>query len=248
MVSPDTGVAYQDVVTYTIRLENLGAVDETGVLLTDALPVELDFDQWIEQPDGASENEDVIAWGGTLTAETAITFTFTAAYIGDVDDMVTNTATYSGSLAFTDSITFAVGTPDLAISQVATPALAGPRQPITYTLIFTNVGVTTATGVSITDAIPISVTDTSIISSSVAITQVEGTRYTWDIQDLEPGQGGIIVISGVLQDMLPSHTFTNTATMGTVAYEANLENNSASASITLQAHYIFLPLVLRNWP
>ncbi|RME32265.1 MAG: DUF11 domain-containing protein, partial [Thermoflexia bacterium] len=95
-VAPDTDVPYHSTVTYTIVLSNGRAVNDT-VLFTDTLPAEVDFGAWIERPEGATVNNDVITWTGTVTAGTAITFSFTAQHVGGYGDVVTNTAEFSGT-------------------------------------------------------------------------------------------------------------------------------------------------------
>ncbi len=95
-VTPDTDVPYHGTVTYTIVLSNGRAVNDT-VLFTDTLPAEVDFGAWIEGPDGATVDNDVITWAGTITAGTAITFSFTAQHVGGYGDVVTNTAEFSGT-------------------------------------------------------------------------------------------------------------------------------------------------------
>jgi uncharacterized repeat protein (TIGR01451 family) len=94
--TPDTDVPYHGTVTYTIVLSNSRAVDDTA-LFTDTLPAEVDFGAWIEQPEGAAVDNDVITWAGTITAGTAITFSFTAQHVGNYGDVVTNTAEFSGT-------------------------------------------------------------------------------------------------------------------------------------------------------
>ena len=96
-VTPTTEVDYNGTVTYTVVLENIGGVDDAAVLFTDTLPAEVDFGEWIEQPDGATVSNDEITWSGTLTAGTAITFAFTAQHVGNYGDVVTNTADFSGT-------------------------------------------------------------------------------------------------------------------------------------------------------
>ncbi len=95
-VTPTVNVAYHGTVTYTVLLRNIGGVDDT-VLFTDTLPAEVDFGEWVEQPEGATVSNDEITWSGTLTAGTAITFTFTAVHIGNYGDVVTNTAQFQGT-------------------------------------------------------------------------------------------------------------------------------------------------------
>ncbi|MCS7283014.1 MAG: hypothetical protein NZ769_06680, partial [Anaerolineae bacterium] len=95
-VTPTTDVKYHGQVTYTVRLANIGGVNDT-VLLTDTLPAEVDFGQWIERPEGATVDNDVITWSGTITAGTAVTFSFTAQHVGNYGDVVTNTAEFRGT-------------------------------------------------------------------------------------------------------------------------------------------------------
>ena len=122
---------------------------------------------------------------------------------------------------------------DLRIVKGVSSINAIPGQLITYTLTFSNVGNELVTGVVITDVIPISVTNTSVISSGVAITQVNGSRYVWDIAPLNMEQGGVITITGVLSAGLQfGAIFTNTAVITTTsATESDMSNNSSSVSV-----------------
>ncbi|MBN2004578.1 MAG: DUF3494 domain-containing protein [Anaerolineae bacterium] len=122
---------------------------------------------------------------------------------------------------------------DLRIIKGVNAINATPGQPITYTLTFSNVGHELVTGVVITDVIPISVTNTSVISSGVAITQVNGSRYVWDIAPLNMEQGGIITITGVLSAGLQfGAILTNTAVITTTsATESDMRNNHSSVSV-----------------
>jgi uncharacterized repeat protein (TIGR01451 family)/CSLREA domain-containing protein len=96
-VTPTGTVGYHGIVTYTIVLANAGAVNDTNVILTDTLPVEVDFGRWLENH-GATVADDEITWGGGVTASTNITFTFTATHTGSYGDVVTNTAQFSGTV------------------------------------------------------------------------------------------------------------------------------------------------------
>ena len=118
-------------------------------------------------------------------------------------------------------------------------------QAITYTLTFYNAGLGTATDVVIADTIPVSVTNSSVISSGVAITQTS-PGYVWSVQDLAPGQGGVITITGVLSDPLAGGTFTNTARIATTAVDANAGSNSDAAEVSVK-YRICLPLVVNNY-
>jgi hypothetical protein len=66
--------------------------------------------------------------------------------------------------------------------------------------------------VVVTDIVPISITIDTILSSGVAITPTGSISYAWQVQDLAPGAGGVIILSGVVSSALPAGAaFTNTA-------------------------------------
>ncbi len=120
---------------------------------------------------------------------------------------------------------------DVTLVKTVTPEFALPGNALTYTLTFTNEGVLAATGVRITDTIPASVTVVSV-GSDVAINQVVGTQFVWEVQDLEPGAAGVITISGVLSDDLAGGVFTNTATIA-ADQDEDPNNDSSSVSVTV---------------
>lgn len=85
--SPNTRVAPNGLVTYTIILSNGGGADVTSQL-TDTLPVQVAFAGWVVQPAGAGVSSGEVTWSGTVTAGQAISLIF----------VVTNTAT-SGTVS-----------------------------------------------------------------------------------------------------------------------------------------------------
>jgi|GEM_PF-1736106 len=155
-VIPTTEVAYHSAVTYTLMLENSMTITDT-VLLTDTLPAEVTFGTWIETPPaGTDVTGDVITWNGALAASTTLTFTFTAIHVGDYGDVVTNTATFSGTTqSGTATATFATIINDILYDvAVAKTALAdevyvfdGAGALVAYTVEIDNVSVISATEV-----------------------------------------------------------------------------------------------------
>ena len=96
-VIPAAEVPYHGVVTYTLVLSNTGAMSDTQVVLTDTLPAGVSFGQW-RVNHGAIAQGNAITWTGALTANTTLSFTFTAMHTGEWSDVITNTAYLSGTL------------------------------------------------------------------------------------------------------------------------------------------------------
>jgi uncharacterized repeat protein (TIGR01451 family) len=76
-VVPQADVPPGGVVTYTVVLSNSGAGDALGVVLTDALPVEVTFGGWVQQSGAVYEN-GVITWTGNLAGSAEARLVFTA--------------------------------------------------------------------------------------------------------------------------------------------------------------------------
>jgi uncharacterized repeat protein (TIGR01451 family) len=136
---------------------------------------------------------------------------------------------------------------DLAITKSATPRVTDPGGAITYELTFSNAGHLTATGVLITDTVPALLTDVAYIGSGAVITPTGGVLYTWQVQDLAPGQGGAITVTGIVSPSLPPGKFIdNTATITTTAVDGNHGNNASSVGVMIPSAYNYLPLVTRD--
>ena len=97
-VTPAADVAHHGIMTYTVSLNNLGTLDDTNVLFTDTLPAAVSFGGFVGTSHGASVTGNAISWSGTVYSNTARTWVFTAAHIGDYAETVTNTAYFSGTL------------------------------------------------------------------------------------------------------------------------------------------------------
>jgi len=107
------------------------------------------------------------------------------------------------------------------------PALrAGVR--LTYTLVYSNAGMAIATGVMITDAVPITLTDVSYTYVGAALTPTGSIRYAWEVEDLAPGEGGAITVTGAVSPSVSGvFSLTNQATIATGCPDNNLDNNTS---------------------
>jgi uncharacterized repeat protein (TIGR01451 family) len=194
--APTSTVPYRGLVTYTVILSNTGALSDTNVILTDTLPVEVDFGSWIENH-GATVAGDEITWNGVVTASESITFTFTATHTGGYGETVTNTAEFSGTAqAGSAQAVFDVASAaDLAIAKSITPTgTVAYHSLVTYTVILSNTGASSDANAVLTDTLPVEVDFGSWIENHGAT--VAGDEIIWN---------GVVTAS-------QSITFTFTAT------------------------------------
>ncbi|MFN8442834.1 MAG: M36 family metallopeptidase [Caldilineaceae bacterium] len=119
---------------------------------------------------------------------------------------------------------------NLGIEQQVTPAgTMRPGQPLTYTLSFSNTGVTTATGVLITATLPSALTDLAVVNSGAIITQVATSPYQWQVEELAPTAGGLITVTGMVSPLLNSDQYLLfRSSIGGQNYDQNASNNSTT--------------------
>ncbi len=121
---------------------------------------------------------------------------------------------------------------DLALGKAVPPPTVAPGQAITFALTLTNTGSLPAAGIVVTDTLPACVGGASF-TSTLRITDTGYTPpYVWLVEDLAPGQGGVITISGVLTAPLAAGTYTNTAFIS-AASDLLAENNTAVITFTV---------------
>ncbi|MCB0189529.1 MAG: DUF11 domain-containing protein, partial [Caldilineaceae bacterium] len=103
-------IEYGETITYTIVLTNSGNAYAYNTTVTDTLPADVAFLNWVQQPSGAAyqSGSHQISWVGTVVAAQSQTFTFVGRHTGGPDEVVTNSVTYghatgsdSAEVAFT---------------------------------------------------------------------------------------------------------------------------------------------------
>ncbi len=121
---------------------------------------------------------------------------------------------------------------DVALGKAVSPQTVLPGQAITFTLTLSNPGDFPATGIVVTDTLPSFLGSVSF-TSSLLITDTGYTPpYVWQVQDLAPGQSGVITITGVLTVPLAAGTYTNTAVIAATG-DLLAENNTAVVTFTV---------------
>jgi uncharacterized repeat protein (TIGR01451 family) len=150
--------------------------------------------------------------------------------------------------------------PDLVVHGAASSASAAAGDPLTYTLAFSNTGSSIAAGIVLTDVIPAGLLVQDISHSGAAITEVVAAggvqasaaplTTIWQVEDLDPNQGGAIVVAGRIDPSLPAGQLTTSAVI-TSPGDTNPVNNADSTSVTVSGGPAsvpptYLPYILKS--
>lgn len=243
------GDAGEDLV-YRISYTNIGGQAAAGVVLTDTLPIGTVYVD-DSRGDGV-EVDGALVWDLGLVeagARKVITVTLRLG-AGTPGGDLSNTAeisTVPGEPYVDDNVAaFEMLVADLHITKTASSQGVNPGEAITYTLTFTNSGQAVARGVVITDAVPTCLVDVDYVSSGATITPTGSLSYTWQVADLAPGEGGTIIVTGVVSPGLPpGYDLSNTAVITATGLDGDPSNNHATASATTWFYYYF-PLISRT--
>lgn len=240
-VEPVGAVYPGDTIRYTLTYSNAGPATAHHVVIRDALPSGLTDVQVtssgapITLRDGTHFVWDVadlaMGQGGqiVITARVAL----------DFSGEISNTAgieTSARQLELADNTTAPVTTtvlplPDLAISKTA-PANLAAGQVITYVIAFANVGAGFASGVTLTDDLPDLLLDPQVAATrGAAITARPGEPFTWDVEALSPGEGGVITLTAQLPADFTG-LIENSAEIATLSLELNTANNATGPVVT----------------
>ena len=204
-----------ETITYTIVYTNAGTAVASNVMITDTLPPGM-------------TTLSPTSWNvGSVNVNGGSSIVFTATVDSNVQGapLLTNKVVIASSDVEINAnnnsaeTTLQVAAPDLIISKSG-PATASPDEVITYTLIYTNVGDSTAQDVMITDTLPMSV-------STAAPTG-------WSVGAVAPSAHGAIVFTATVDHAVPGNAvLANHVVIATVTSESNTTNNAAESSLTV---------------
>lgn len=237
---------------YTIVVTNNGPSDATGVRVTDNLPDGIQITSatstvgTVTIPASAQDttpanNDDLIVNVGALANGATATITVNATVLPGTTGTLSNVATVdstdtslieSDTTNNTDTETTAL-TPsvDLRVTKAdaADPIIAG--NALTYTIMVTNDGPSTATNVNLSDTLPSGVTFTSATSTQGTVSHAAGV-VSGNLGTLAPGATATVtLIVGV--NPATRGTITNTASVTSTETDSNTTNNSGSADTTI---------------
>ena len=226
-------------IQYTLDFMNAGTDLAVGVVLTDIIPVEVinpiitssgaqitlrPGSRFVWDVENLSPGE-----GGTILINGQVAVNASGLFTNEAKIA---TASFESVLANNQAgpVTTVVAMPDLEIDKTA-PAVVSSGGLITYVLSYANTGSALAQGVVLTDVIPAEVANPAVTSSGAAITPRPGSAYIWDIENLSPGESGMITITGTVT---PGFTgvLSNQASISTASVEVHTANNQAGPVLT----------------
>ena len=247
-IKPDTSsVLAGESITYTVLVTNTGFVDLHNVAVTVDLPELVEFVS-VDTNQGSGTFS-----GGTVEATiNKLAVGSNAASVDIVAKPVITTpnetdisnqafVTSESASAQTNIVTHnVINFTDLSITKQRQPmGQLAPGQTVTYTLTYINNGPGLALSPVIVDLIPSSVTNVGFTSSGPAIQSIGSSDYVWRVEDLWPGVGGTIEITGTIDSQVQdAMSFTNTATIAAKVdaplIDTDLADNASSAAVQVQ--------------
>lgn len=221
--------------TYTIKVTNNGPADAANVTIVDQLPKELTFVS-------ASNGNCAVDAGtlkcalGTLGAGNSLSVNVVMDVPSDLaeDTQILNTAsatttTDSDNGEVTDSATSTVKTlADVEIQKLGQPnAVAG--QDITWDILVTNLGPSTAREVVFSDVLPEGLQDDVTVKWSAGECSTVGTTIKCQLGDLANGKSAVILIDAKVKSDYQGATMENSASISSATSDPNPANDSSKA-------------------
>ncbi|MCA9213673.1 MAG: DUF11 domain-containing protein [Planctomycetales bacterium] len=245
-----TTVGPNDVVAYTIVVQNNGPSDVTNATITDDFPAALTNVSYTSTTSGTVSGQTASGSGNindvvSLTSGSSITYTATATVAASASGTIVNTATVTpsnladesnqsnNSATDTDTVT-----PDFDLSITKTNSVTSVTsgQATSYTIVVANSGPSDVDGATVVDAFPTELTNVSYtsVASSGASGNTSGTGSISDTVNLPSGSSITYTVSGTV-DANASGSIVNTATVTapTSLTESNTTNNSATDTDTI---------------
>ncbi len=227
---------------YTVTVTNDGPVSATGLVITDVLPVgvnygggasgspDFDGDKVLNWPLGSWP--DIGPGGGSITltipVSTKIDLTSNTVLTNTAEVSYENRAGYRYQAEDATDMTTVVRIEraDLAVSKADDPDPVAAGSEITYTISYTNNGPSDAFGVVITDDLSANAAFIEVVSQSPDIWTLtqNGQQLTWESTGLTAGQVGTIVFKVFVQ---PSSigAVVNDVAIDSDILDPDLENN-----------------------
>jgi uncharacterized repeat protein (TIGR01451 family) len=204
-------------VTYTITLTNTGNATANTVAVTDVFSTGFSLASYSWT--GVVPGRDITGTPGTIQLSTVgVTAPFTPGLYYNPAVTVTNG---SEQTTLTDSAPLIVTAPELHLAKVAARGVISAGESISYTLTYSNVSSTAASGVWLTDTLPAGVT---FVGSVPPPSAQAGDQIGWSLGTLGASASGTLLITVSVPASLADNTILdNSATI------TSAEGSGASA-------------------
>lgn len=221
--------------TYTVALTNRGPWPATSLAVTDTLPSAVTFLSAVTTKGAVSTNGNALTWNvGTLGAgsNALLTITAKASATGGNFTSSAGASFYEADFATSNNTANATVTiaplSDLTLTQTA-PSVAYLSNNITYTVVVTNRGPSTATGVMLTNWVPAIASYVSAASTQGTPTQAGGV-VTCSVGSLASNATATLTVT-----VKPTVTGTMTNKAATLPGDTDpaLTNNTVSLLTTV---------------
>jgi uncharacterized repeat protein (TIGR01451 family) len=256
---PDPVIA-GSTITYLLTVTNAGPSDAELVSLQDTIPANTTFEVftapagWMTQTPNTAETDTVTARTPKLAGGATATFTLTVRVNANMSTgtTITNTATVSAATSDPDgnnnsatATTAVVTSADVSISKTDSPDPVFAGFDLTYTVTVENTGPSDGHTVAFGDTIPAGTT-------FISFTQTAGPAVTTvgppvggpgvaigNIDTLAAGASATFtLVVNVNGSITAGTTITNTATITSATPDSNKDNNTGSATTTVQQQAI----------
>jgi len=243
--APDT-IHAGGTMNYTLQVRNRGALDASGVTLTDDLPPEVDFDSATPSQGTCSYNSGnhrvTCDLGGLVNGASATVAIAVTVPPQHVDQVLTNEASVSANENDwnqdndSDSApTTVTPSADLSVAKSG-PATVNAGEQLSYQITVRNDGPNYADDVTLTDTLPSDVTFVSATTSQGTCSYDSGNhRLTCDLGTLANGTSAeVTIVVAVPSTLAAGSRLTNSASVSSSAHEDNPGDETASADTTVQ--------------
>jgi uncharacterized repeat protein (TIGR01451 family)/fimbrial isopeptide formation D2 family protein len=253
-VHQNSSVVAGDTLVYDISYENIGTQDATGVVLTETVPVNTEFNAaasnagWNCSPDISSGSTCTLNIGDVNVGDPLQTVQFAvmvdASVVSGVDT-INNTVSIgddgnngpdpdTGDNTSTEN-TPVQAAPDLAVNKTDNGVSSGPGQTVVYQINYENLGNQDATGVMLNEVVP---DHTSFNQANSSVTwsctpdNTAGSTCTYSVGALAVGDSGMVTFAVVVDDPLATgvNQLNNTVTIsddGNNGPDSDLSNNTS---------------------
>ncbi|HET6673062.1 MAG TPA: hypothetical protein VFG92_06770 [Agromyces sp.] len=243
---PPDAIAGTDI-TYTLSIANDGPSTASGVIVTDVLSSGVTILS-VSGSDGASCNAGVpgdaslptVCSFGDLAPAATRTMTVEVHILPDFvgalhDDATVSSSTFDDDLAdnLDTVVTDVTGSADLSITKTDSPDPVLAGNDLTYTIVVTNGGPSTANDVEVTDDLPDGTTFVEGVdgNGTTVCALVQPGTVVCDLDSMEPGASETIYVTVTVDPSLPPGTvLENTATVDSSTPDPDPADNSVSES------------------